>query len=56
MAATFGTPIRNAHRFDSYNRNGPKVFEGEWATQEGGMGNGQRPATPSFTARIAICT
>ena len=45
--------IRNAHKYDRTSRTGPKVFEGEWATQEGGMGNGQRPATPSFTAAIS---
>jgi len=48
-----GDAIRNAHRFDSYNRNGPKVFEGEWATQEGGLGNNSRPATPSFVCAIS---
>ena len=25
----------NAHQYDSYDRNGPKVFVGEWATREG---------------------
>jgi alpha-N-arabinofuranosidase len=26
---------KNAHQYDSYDRNGPKVFVGEWATREG---------------------
>ena len=25
----------NASRYDKYDRNGPKIFVGEWATREG---------------------
>jgi len=45
--------IRNAHKYDRTSRTGPKVFEGEWATQEGGLNNGSRPVTPTFVAAIS---
>jgi alpha-N-arabinofuranosidase len=49
------TAIRNAHLYDRTDRNGPKVFEGEWASQEtsGPGGVGQRPYTPTFEAAIS---
>ncbi len=46
--------IRNAHRYDKADRNGPKVFEGEWASQEtGSPGGGQRPLTPTFICALS---
>ncbi len=43
--------IRNAHQYDRYDRNGPKVFEGEWASQEqGGPNGGQRPSDADVDA------
>ena len=27
------TAIRNAHLYDNADRNGPKIFEGEWASR-----------------------
>jgi alpha-L-arabinofuranosidase len=48
-----GEAIRNAHKFDNYSRTGPKVFEGEWATQEGGLNNNSRPSTPTFTCALS---
>jgi len=44
------TAIRNAHIYDNADRNGPKIFEGEWASQERGT---QRGLTPSFQCAIA---
>lgn len=35
-----------AHHYDSYNRNGPKIFVGEWATREG-------DPTPNLQAALA---
>ncbi|HUB27088.1 MAG TPA: alpha-L-arabinofuranosidase C-terminal domain-containing protein [Tepidisphaeraceae bacterium] len=37
---------RDVHHYDGYNRNGPKIFVGEWATTEG------RP-TPNLQAALA---
>ena len=42
--------IRNAHLYDNADRNGPKVFEGEWASQERGV---QRGLTPSFQCALS---
>ena len=42
--------IRNAHIYDNVNRNGPKIFEGEWASQESGGGRG---LTPSFLCALS---
>ncbi len=48
------TAIRNAHLYDRTNRNGPKIFEGEWASQEtAGPNGGQRPLTPTFQAALS---
>jgi len=41
--------IRSAHQYDRTDRNGPKVFEGEWASQE----QGQRPLTPTFQCALS---
>jgi alpha-N-arabinofuranosidase len=30
----------------------PRIFVGEWASQEGGLGNNARPVTPSFNAAL----
>ena|SRR6185437_12294508 len=35
----------NAHQFDGYDRNGPKIMVGEWATREGSP-------TPNFNAAL----
>jgi alpha-N-arabinofuranosidase len=45
-----GTAIRNAHIYDHADRNGPKIFEGEWASQERGV---QRGLTPSFQCALS---
>jgi alpha-N-arabinofuranosidase len=46
--------IRNAHIYDHANRNGPKIFEGEWASQETRPpGGGQRPMTPTFQCALS---
>jgi alpha-N-arabinofuranosidase len=46
--------IRNAHLYDRTDRNGPKVFEGEWASQETrGPNGGQRPLTPTFECAMS---
>jgi len=46
--------IRNAHLYDRTDRNGPKVFEGEWASQETrGPSGGQRPLTPTFQCAVS---
>jgi alpha-N-arabinofuranosidase len=42
--------IRNAHLYDKADRSGPKIFEGEWASQERGV---QRGFTPSFQCAIS---
>lgn len=42
--------IRNAHLYDNTDRNGPKIFEGEWASQERGT---QRGLTPSFQCALS---
>ncbi|MEN6306887.1 MAG: alpha-L-arabinofuranosidase C-terminal domain-containing protein [Anaerohalosphaeraceae bacterium] len=44
------TAIRNAHIYDNADRQSPKIFEGEWASQERGT---QRGLTPSFQCAIA---
>jgi len=44
------TAIRNAHLYDKAARNGPKIFEGEWASQERGV---QRGLTPSFQCALS---
>jgi alpha-N-arabinofuranosidase len=44
------TAIRNAHLYDNTDRNGPKIFEGEWASQERGI---QRGLTPSFHCALS---
>jgi alpha-N-arabinofuranosidase len=44
------TAIRNAHLYDDANRNGPKIFEGEWASQERGAARG---LTPSFQCALS---
>ena len=44
------TAIRNAHLYDNADRNGPKIFEGEWASQERGV---QRGLTPSFQCALS---
>lgn len=44
------TAIRNAHLYDKADRNGPKIFEGEWASQERGV---QRGLTPSFQCALS---
>jgi alpha-L-arabinofuranosidase len=43
--------IRKAHFYDRYSRGGPKVFEGEWASQE--PGGNRRPLTPTFQAAVS---
>ncbi len=46
--------IRNAHLYDNRDRNGPKVFEGEWASQETrGPDGRQRPLTPTFQCALS---
>ena len=45
-----GTAIRNAHLYDNADRNGPKIFEGEWASQERGVARG---LTPSFRCALS---
>lgn len=46
--------IRNAHRYDNADRNGPKIFEGEWASQETrGPDGRQRPLTPTFQCAVS---
>jgi alpha-N-arabinofuranosidase len=42
--------IHNAHLYDKASREGPKIMEGEWASQEQG---GQRPITPTMQAAIS---
>lgn len=42
--------IRNAHLYDNADRNGPKIFEGEWASQERGV---LRGLTPSFRCALS---
>jgi alpha-N-arabinofuranosidase len=42
--------IRNAHLYDHADRNGPKIFEGEWASQERGIARG---LTPSFQCALS---
>jgi len=44
------TAIRNAHLYDNTDRNGPKIFEGEWASQEPGIARG---LTPSFQCALS---
>jgi alpha-N-arabinofuranosidase len=44
------TAIRNAHLYDNADRNGPKIFEGEWASQERGIARG---LTPSFQCALS---
>jgi len=44
------TAIRNAHLYDHADRKGPKIFEGEWASQEPGI---QRGLTPSFQCALS---
>ncbi len=44
------TAIRNAHTYDNADRNGPKIFEGEWASQEPGIARG---LTPSFQCALS---
>jgi alpha-N-arabinofuranosidase len=44
------TAIRNAHLYDNADRNGPKIFEGEWASQEPGIARG---LTPSFQCALS---
>ena len=44
------TAIHNAHLYDNADRNGPKIFEGEWASQERGA---QRGLTPSFQCALS---
>ncbi len=46
--------IRSAHRYDNADRKGPKIFEGEWASQEARIPGGeQRPLTPTFQAAVS---
>ena len=46
--------IRNAHLYDKADRNGPKIFEGEWASQETrGPDGRQRPLTPTFQCALS---
>jgi alpha-L-arabinofuranosidase len=47
------TAIRNAHLYDNVDRNGPKIFEGEWASQEPGIARG---LTPSFQCALSDAT
>ena len=42
--------IRNTHLYDNADRSGPKIFEGEWASQERGT---QRGLTPSFRCALS---
>jgi alpha-N-arabinofuranosidase len=42
--------IRNAHLYDDADRSGPKIFEGEWASQERGAARG---LTPSFQCALS---
>jgi alpha-N-arabinofuranosidase len=50
--------LRSAHMYDTRARTtqagqpAPRIFVGEWASQEGGLGNGSRPVTPSFNAAL----
>jgi len=44
------TAIRNAHLYDNADRNGPKILEGEWASQERGIARG---LTPSFQCALS---
>ncbi len=45
-----GDAIRNAHLYDNSDRKGPKIFEGEWASQERGV---LRGLTPSFRCALS---
>jgi len=46
--------IRNAHLYDKANRDGPKIMEGEWASQEvRGPEGRQRPLTPTFQCALS---
>jgi alpha-L-arabinofuranosidase len=45
-----GDAIRNAHLYDNADRSGPKIFEGEWASQERGV---LRGLTPSFRCALS---
>ena len=42
--------IRNAHLYDDADRSGPRIFEGEWASQEPGAARG---LTPSFLCAMS---
>jgi alpha-N-arabinofuranosidase len=42
--------IRNAHLYDKADRDGPRIFEGEWASQERGVARG---LTPSFLCALS---
>jgi alpha-N-arabinofuranosidase len=50
--------LGQAHSYDSRPRTtatgqpAPRIFVGEWASQEGGLGNNSRPVTPSFNAAL----
>lgn len=46
--------IRSAHLYDKANREGPKIMEGEWASQEvHGPDGRQRSLTPTFQAALS---
>jgi alpha-N-arabinofuranosidase len=46
--------IRNAHLYDKADRSGPKIMEGEWASQETrGPDGRQRPLTPTFQCALS---
>jgi alpha-L-arabinofuranosidase len=45
--------IRNAHLYDNADRNGPKIMEGEWASQEVGGPGAPRPLTPTFQCALS---
>jgi len=45
--------IRNAHLYDKADRNGPKIMEGEWASQEAGRPGAPRPLTPTFQCALS---
>jgi alpha-N-arabinofuranosidase len=47
------TAIRNAHLYDNADRNGPKIMEGEWASQEAGGPGAPRPITPTFQCALS---
>lgn len=48
--------IRNAHLYDNADRNGPRIFEGEWASQERGVARGLTPSMQCALSDAAFLT